>query len=67
MDLSERIQDLIEASVGDLGYDIVRVLIMGKDHVVVQIMAEHTGDTTMTVDDCAEISRAVSAVLDVED
>jgi len=32
-----------------------------------QIMAERKDEAPMTVDDCADISRAVSAVLDVED
>jgi ribosome maturation factor RimP len=71
MELSERIRDLIEASIEDLGFDIVRVQIMGKDQVVVQIMAEHKdgmGNAQgMTVDDCATISRAVSALLEVDD
>ena len=71
MELSRRIHDLIEASVEDLGFDIVRVQIMGKDQVVVQIMAEHKdgpgGAQGMTVDDCATISRAVSALLEVDD
>jgi ribosome maturation factor RimP len=67
MDLSERIQGLIEPSVDDLGYDIVRVLIMGKDQVVVQIMAEHKDGQGMTADNCATISRAVSALLEVDD
>jgi ribosome maturation factor RimP len=67
MDLSERIQGLIEPSVDDLGYDIVRVLIMGKDQVVVQIMAEHKDGQGMTADNCATISRVVSALLEVDD
>ncbi len=67
MDLSERIQDLIEASVDDLGYNIVRVLITGKDKLVLQIMVEHKDGQGMTVDDCATISRAVSALLEIED
>src|SRR5690606_13434902 len=32
-----------------------------------QIMAERMDEAGMTVDDCAEISRTVSALLDVED
>ena len=67
MDLSERIQDLIAASVEDLGYNIVRVLITGKDKMVLQIMVEHKDGQGMTVDDCATISRAVSALLEIDD
>jgi len=50
-----------------MGYDIVRVQISGMQRPTLQIMAERRDDGAMTVEDCAEISRAVSAVLDVED
>ncbi len=69
--MSNRVQHLIESSVGDLGFDIVRVQITGKEKLSVQIMIEHKdgpGDRQgMTVDDCATVSRAVSALLEVED
>ncbi len=71
MDLSHRVQQLIEPGVEDLGFDIVRVQIIGKEKLLVQIMIEHKdgpGDRQgMTVDDCATVSRAVSALLEVED
>ena len=67
MDLSHRVQQLIEQSVGDLGFDIVRVQITGKEKLLVQIMVEHKDGQGMTVDDCATVSRAVSALLEVED
>lgn len=50
-----------------MGYELVRVLLQGKQRPTLQIMAERTDRAAMTVDDCAEISRAVSALLDVED
>ncbi len=67
MDLSYRVQQLIEPSVGDLGFDIVRVQISGKEKLAMQIMVEHKDGQGMTVDDCATVSRAVSALLEVED
>jgi len=71
MDLSERIQNLIEPNVEDLGFEIVRVQIMGRDQVVLQIMVEPKdgagGNQGMTADNCATISRAVSALLEVDD
>ncbi len=67
MDLSNRVQHLIEPSIGDLGFDIVRVQITGKEKLFVQIMVEHKDGQGMTVDDCATVSRAVSALLEVED
>ena len=67
MDLPGRVQQLIEPSVGDLGFDIVRVQITGKVKLLMQIMVEHKDGQGMTVDDCATVSRAVSALLEVED
>lgn len=61
------VERLIAPSIEAMGYDIVRVLLAGGDSLKLQIMAERRSDGTMNVDDCAEISRAVAAILDVED
>ena len=50
-----------------MGYELVRVQLLGDRAPVLQVMAERTDRAGMTVDDCAQISRAVSALLDVED
>lgn len=67
MDLNLKIAEIITPTLEDLGFDLVRVEIMGKDKMVLQIMAEPADGRGMTVDHCADISRAVSALLDVED
>jgi len=67
MDATDRIQRIIAPTVEDMGYDIVRVQLSGMQRPTLQIMAERRDDGAMTVEDCAEISRAISAVLDVED
>lgn len=66
-DLAQRVQEIITPTVEALGYDIVRVLLLGGGDPRLQIMAEPMDGREMNVDDCADISRAVSAVLDVED
>jgi ribosome maturation factor RimP len=45
----------------------VRVLLSGDRRVHLQIMAERHDGGGMQVEDCARLSRAVSAVLEVED
>jgi ribosome maturation factor RimP len=67
--LVQRIDALIRPSIEDLGFDVVRIRITAQRGTqVLQIMAEPHGDTReMTVQDCAQISRHVSAILDVED
>ena len=67
MELSEHIQHLIEPAIGEMGFNIVRVRISGKKKLSMQVMVEHQDGQGMTVDDCAAVSRAISALLDVED
>lgn len=67
MDATERIRQIISPAVEDMGYEIVRVQISGSRRPALQVMAERKDGKAMTVDDCADISRSVSALLDVED
>ncbi len=66
MDPASKIAELIEPSLTSLGYEIVRVTFTGGDRQILQIMAERE-DGTMTIEGCEEVSRTVSALLDVED
>ncbi len=65
--LADRIAALIEPSLTAMGYDLVRVQIDGKRQLRLQIMAERSDGSGMGVEDCAAISRHVSALLEVED
>jgi ribosome maturation factor RimP len=65
--LAERIARLITPAIEAMGFDLVRVHVSGSQRPTLQIMAEPNSGRAMSVDDCAEISRAISAVLDVED
>ena len=67
MDLSARVAEIVAPSIAAMGYELVRVQLMGDRAPVLQVMAERSDRGGMTVEDCAQISRAVSAVLDVED
>lgn len=67
MDRVQQIEELIEPTVHDLGFEVVRILLTGNQRPTLQIMVEPLGGGPMTVDHCAEISRAVSASLDVSD
>jgi len=63
--VEQRIAEMIEPALEDMGYALVRVRLSGGERL--QIMAERADRAGMTVDDCARISRALSALLDVED
>ncbi|MBC7950695.1 MAG: ribosome maturation factor RimP [Rhodospirillaceae bacterium] len=67
MDLQQRLEVLIAPPLDGLGYELVRVVLQGRTRPTLQIMAERKDGNGMTVDDCADISRSVSALLDVED
>ncbi len=64
--IDQRMAQIITPVIEDLGYELVRVRLMSGKHTMLQVMADKpTGG--IEVDDCAEISNAISAVLDVED
>lgn len=64
--MDARIAAIVEPVLVDMGYRLVRVRLTSQNGSTLQIMAERR-DGTMTVEDCEEISRALSPVLDVED
>ncbi|MDU8942420.1 ribosome maturation factor RimP [Ovoidimarina sediminis] len=64
--MDRRLAEIITPVIEDMGFELVRVRYMGGKTATVQIMAERP-DGGIEVDDCAEISTAVSATLDVED
>lgn len=67
MDRVKAIDRLIAPTLAGMGYALVRARLSGGGRRTLQVMAERSDGATMKVADCAEISRALSAVLDVED
>lgn len=64
--IDRRMAEIITPVIEDLGFELVRVRLMSGKTKTLQIMAEKP-EGGIEVDDCAAISTAVSAVLDVED
>ena len=64
--LARQIADLAEPIIEDLGCRLVRVMHSGRDGGTVQIMAD-VADRDISVEDCAEISRTLSPLLDTYD
>lgn len=64
--LAGRIADIIEPQVEAMGFRLVRVIHSGRDGGTVQIMAERP-DGSMTVGDCAILSRGLGPALDAAD
>jgi ribosome maturation factor RimP len=64
--IDRRLADIIGPVIENMGFELVRIRLMGGKTRILQIMADKP-DGGIDVDDCGEISTAVSAVLDVED
>lgn len=69
IDPEGRFAALIEPTIAGMGYDLLRVRTVsaGKAGVTLQIMIERPDGSAVNVDDCTAVSRAVGAILDVED
>ncbi len=61
-----RIAMIVQPVLKGMGFRLVRVRLSGQNGLTLQIMAERE-DGTMTVEDCEEVSRAISPALDVDD
>ncbi len=64
--LDQRVAAIIEPVLVGMGFRLVRVRLLNLNGLTLQIMTERN-DGTMTVEDCEEVSMAISPVLDVED
>lgn len=67
MSAADGVSRIIEPALEAMGYELVRVSLIGRERPTLQVMAERRDEAAMTVEDCAGISRAISALLDVED
>ena len=65
-ELLRKIEDIVSPTVTGMGFELVRVA-MSRGGGTLQIMIEPADGRPMDVEDCATLSRALSAVLDVED
>ncbi len=64
--MDQRLASIVGPVIEDMGFELVRIRLQGGNTPLMQIMAERP-EGGIEVDECAQISTAVSAVLDVED
>jgi ribosome maturation factor RimP len=50
-----------------MGFELVRVAVLGRERPTVQVMADRADGSQITVEDCEQISHDVSAAIDVDD
>ena len=67
MDQERLVGKLVRPALQALDYDLVRVQLSTQGDLRLQIMAERSDRSEMTVEDCATISRNISTLLDAED
>ena len=65
--LEAKIAGMITPQLSHLGYELVRVAVLGRERPTVQVMADRADGSLISVEDCERITRAIGAVLDVED
>lgn len=66
--LERKITEIIDPVVKDLGFDVVQVRLIGTTKMqTLQILAEDPETGRIDLNGCTAVSRAVSAILDVED
>ncbi|EAS62511.1 MULTISPECIES: ribosome maturation factor RimP [Photobacterium] len=64
--LETQLTEMLEPSVLALGYELVGLeFIRAGEHSTLRVFIDH--ENGINVDDCAEVSRQISAVMDVED
>lgn len=64
--IDRRLADIVQPVIEGMGFELVRIRLMGGQRRILQIMADKP-EGGIDVDDCGRISTGVSAVLDVED
>ena len=64
--IDRRLAEIVTPTIEAMGYELVRIRLMGGKSHTLQIMADKP-EGGIVVQDCADISTNVSAVLDVED
>ena len=64
--IDRRLAEIVTPLIESMGFELVRIRLMAGQEPTLQIMADRASGG-IEVDECAEISTAVSALLDVED
>ena len=67
MQIKHHLSNMLEPIIEELGYECVRIMTIGQANPTLQIMIDKTDGTEINVEDCAKVSRALSAVLDEND
>lgn len=65
--LEERIAAVVEPSLAHMGYELVRIAVLGRHKPTVQIMVDRADGGPVSIDDCTRLGQHFNAVMNVED
>jgi ribosome maturation factor RimP len=65
--LEAKLAAIIAPRLDLMGFELVRVTVLGRERPTVQVMADRADGSQITVEDCEQISHDVSAAIDVDD
>jgi ribosome maturation factor RimP len=65
--LEAKLTAIVAPRLETMGFELVRVAVLGREHPTVQVMADRADGSLISVEDCEQISHYLSGVFDVED
>ncbi|WP_250311246.1 ribosome maturation factor RimP [Rickettsia endosymbiont of Oedothorax gibbosus] len=65
--IEQQIINAIQDNLKDLGFDLVKVTLKGSSHKVLEVLIDRLDGNKVNIIDCRNVSRNISALLDVED
>ncbi len=65
--IEQQIIDAVQDNLKDIGFDLVKVTLKGSTHKVLEILIDRLDGKKVTIIDCRNSSRIISALLDIED
>ena len=67
MTLEAKLTAIVGPRLETMGFELVRVAVLGRERPTVQVMADRADGSLISVEDCEQISHYMSTVFDVED
>jgi len=65
--LEGKLAAIIVPRLESMGFELVRVSVLGRERPTVQIMADRADGTQISVEDCQQINHDISVAIDVDD
>jgi len=65
--LEAKLTAIVAPRLETMGFELVRVAVLGRERPTVQLMADRADGSLITVEDCEQISHYLSTLFDVED